>query len=68
MPPNIPFIYLFVLRFAFIRTAIIYCSYYIYRPEEFKLESLDIGQLIKIRVRHDNLNNDGWFLEKVRRI
>lgn len=68
MPPNIPCIYLFVLRCAFIRTAIMYCSYYIDRPEEFKLESLDIGQLIKIRVRHDNLNNDGWFLEKVRRI
>jgi hypothetical protein len=37
-----------------------------HRSEEFKLESLDLGQLIKIRIRHDNLNGDGWFLEKVR--
>ena len=37
-----------------------------HRPEEFKLESVDNGQLTKIRIRHDNLNDDGWFLEKVR--
>ncbi|CAB4020311.1 oxysterol-binding -related 10 isoform X3, partial [Paramuricea clavata] len=36
-----------------------------HRSEEFKLESLDLGQLIKIRIRHDNLNGDGWFLEKI---